>query len=277
MNYLVCKITCLPEYGEILMAELADIGFDSFMESPQGIEAYVQEDLFDQTALDAVIGKYATQTALSVVTELMPRINWNEEWEKNYDPIMVGKQVYVRASFHPERPDFAHEIIINPKMSFGTGHHATTHLMLEYLLELDLTGKAVLDVGSGTGILAIMAKKLGATTVEAFDIDDWCVDNGNENFSLNGLLDLKMGFGTIREVSPSGPFDVILANINKNVLLDEMGQYASILSPKGILLISGFYEQDIPDLMQKAQLLDLKINHQRIRNNWASLALKKTV
>ncbi|WP_158860881.1 50S ribosomal protein L11 methyltransferase [Lunatibacter salilacus] len=277
MNYLVCKITCLPEYGEILMAELADIGFDSFMESPQGIEAYIQEGTFDQAALDEVIAKYAAQTALSVVTELMPRINWNEEWEKNYDPIMVGKQVYVRASFHPERTDFAHEIIINPKMSFGTGHHATTHLMLEFLLELDLAGKTVLDVGSGTGILAIMAHKMGATTVEAFDIDDWCVDNGNENFTLNGLHDLKMGLGTIREVSPSGPYDVILANINKNVLLDEMGQYASILSPTGMLLISGFYEHDIPDIMQKAQLLDLKINHQRIRNNWAAIALKKTV
>lgn len=259
------------------MAELADIGFDSFMESPQGIEAYVQEDLFDQKALDEVIAKYASQTALTVVTELMPRINWNEEWEKNYDPIMVGKQVYVRASFHPERTDFAHEIIINPKMSFGTGHHATTHLMLEFLLELDVVGKRVLDVGSGTGILAIMAHKLGASTVEAFDIDDWCVDNGNENFSLNGLQGLMMGLGTIREVSPSGPYDVILANINKNVLLDEIGYYANILSSKGVLQMSGFYEQDIPDLMQKAQLLDLRINHQRVRNNWAAIALTKTV
>lgn len=273
MNYLVSKITCLPEYGEILMAELAAIGFDSFMESTDGIEAYVQEGLFDQVIFDALIEKYAYQTAITVKTELMPRVNWNEEWEKNYDPIMVGKQVYVRASFHPERVDFAHEIIINPKMSFGTGHHATTHLMLEHLLEMDVLGKRVVDIGSGTGILAIMAHKLGAITVEAFDIDDWCVENGNENFTLNGMMNLKMSLGTIREVSPFGPFDIILANINKNVLLDEMGLYAKLLSSHGVLLISGFYEHDIPDLMQKAQLLDLKVDHQRMRNNWASLGI----
>jgi len=275
MNYIVCKITCLPAYGEILMAELADIGFDSFMESPQGIEAYVEEGLLDQAALDEVIGKYATQTALTVATELMPRINWNEEWEKNYDPIMVGKEVYVRASFHPRRADFAHEIIINPKMSFGTGHHATTHLMLEFLLELQVAGKTVLDVGSGTGILAIMAHKLGAASVEAFDIDDWCVDNGDENFSLNGLMNLRMGLGTIREVSPHGPYDLVLANINKNVLLDEMDLYARILSLEGMLLISGFYEHDTLDLMQKAQLLHLVTVRQQIRNNWAAVAFKK--
>lgn len=257
------------------MAELADIGFDSFMESSQGIEAYVREDLFDKSAFDKVIEKYSAQTPLTMETEMMPRINWNEEWEKNYDPIMVGNQVYVRASFHPERADFAHEIIINPKMSFGTGHHSTTHLMLEFLLELDVAGKRVIDVGSGTGILAIMAYKLGAVIVEAFDIDDWCVENGNENFSLNGLHNIQMGLGTIREVSPKGPYDLVLANINKNVLLDEMGQYAAILSSKGVLLISGFYEQDIPDLMKEAQSFDLKMKHQRIRNNWASVALEK--
>jgi len=275
MNYLVCKITCLPEYGEILMAELADIGFDSFMESSQGIEAYVQEGLFDKSALDKVIERYSAQTALTMETEMMPRINWNEEWEKNYDPIVVGNQVYVRASFHPERADFAHEIIINPKMSFGTGHHATTHLMLEFLLELDVAGKRVIDVGSGTGILAIMACKLGAVIVEAIDIDDWCVENGNENFSLNGLHNIQMGLGTIPEVSPKGPYDLVLANINKNVLLEELGQYATLLSPIGTLLISGFYEQDIPDLMKEAQSFNLRMKHQRIRNNWASVALEK--
>lgn len=257
------------------MAELANIGFDSFMESATGIEAYVQEGLFDQGALDGIIGKYTAQTALTVETELLPRINWNEEWEKNYDPILVGNQVYVRASFHPERADFTHEIIINPKMSFGTGHHATTHLMLEFLLAMEIVGKSVLDVGSGTGILAIMAHKLQAERVEAFDIDDWCVDNGNENFNLNGLHHLQMGLGTIPEVAPRGPFDVVLANINKNVLLDEMEQYAQVLASGGMLLLSGFYEQDIPDLMQKAQLFDLKFTDQRVRNNWAAMALQK--
>jgi ribosomal protein L11 methyltransferase len=275
MNYLVCKINCLPEYGEILMAELAAIGFDSFMESPLGIEAYIQEEAFDYATFDEVIERYAMQTVITVQTELMPRINWNEEWEKNYDPIMVGNEVYVRASFHPPREEFSHEIIINPKMSFGTGHHATTHLMLEFMLDMEVAGKSVLDVGSGTGILAIMADKLGAAKVEAFDIDDWCVENGNENFALNRILHLQMGLGTIRDVDPRGPFDLILANINKNVLLDEMSHYTSLLSADGILLISGFYEQDIPDIVESTQILKLRVIDQRIRNNWTALALDR--
>jgi ribosomal protein L11 methyltransferase len=237
MEYLEFKIKCLDEFQEILIAELAEIGFDSFLENEDGIDAYILESDFDRDKFDRVIAEYQDAAQISMTEGLMPKVNWNEEWEKNYDPIEVDDLVYVRASFHDPKPGFKHEIVINPKMSFGTGHHATTFQMLSHQGELDHKGKRVLDVGSGTGILAIMAHLLGTSSVEAFDIDDWCVDNGNENFDLNGLS-TRMGLGTIRDVNPVGPFEIVLANINKNVLLDEMGIYASLLTSGGNLLLS---------------------------------------
>jgi len=204
MEYLEFKVSCKPEYTEILIAELAEVGFDSFMENEAGFEAYIEEDLFQRESFDEVISQYQDAAAISVAEGRMEKVNWNTEWEKNYDPIEVGDEVYVRASFHAPKEGVKHEIVINPKMSFGTGHHATTYLMLTHLLNLDIKGKRVIDIGAGTGILAIMAHKLGASEVEAFDIDDWCVDNGNENFDLNGMTQVRMGLGTVREVAPRG-------------------------------------------------------------------------
>jgi ribosomal protein L11 methyltransferase len=274
MDYLEFKITCLDEFREILIAELSEIGFDSFLETEEGIDAYTLEEGFDREAFDVVIAQYKEEGQLVVSEGKMPKVNWNEEWEKNYDPIPVDDLVYVRASFHPSVPGFRHEIVINPKMSFGTGHHATTFQMLRHQGQIDHVGKRVLDVGSGTGILAIMADILGAKEVEAFDIDDWCVDNGNENFDLNHVK-TRMGLGTIREVDPQGPFDIVLANINKNVLLDEMSIYADLLVDKGYLLLSGFYTQDIADLMECAKPLGLKLLKEGSKDNWAALILQK--
>jgi ribosomal protein L11 methyltransferase len=275
MDYLEFKIKCLEEFQEILIAELAEIGFDSFLENEDGIDAYILESEFDREKFAEVISEYQEAGQISLTEGLMPKVNWNEEWEKNYDPIEVEELVYVRASFHEPKPGFKHEIVINPKMSFGTGHHATTFQMLRHQGELDHAGKRVLDVGSGTGILAIMAHLLGARQVEAFDIDDWCVDNGNENFDLNGLS-TRMGLGTIREVNPVGPFDIILANINKNVLLDELRIYAGLLEPKGFLLLSGFYTEDIEDLIEVASPLGLNLQKKSSKDNWAALILKKS-
>jgi ribosomal protein L11 methyltransferase len=275
MDYLEFKIKCLEEFQEILIAELAEIGFDSFLENEDGIDAYILESEFDREKFVEVISEYQEAGQISLTEGLMPKVNWNEEWEKNYDPIEVEELVYVRASFHQPKPGFKHEIVINPKMSFGTGHHATTFQMLRHQGELDHVGKRVLDVGSGTGILAIMAHLLGARQVEAFDIDDWCVDNGNENFDLNGLS-TRMGLGTIREVNPVGPFDIILANINKNVLLDELSIYAGLLEPKGFLLLSGFYTEDIEDLIEVASPLGLNLQKKSSKDNWAALILQKS-
>ncbi|WP_111669076.1 50S ribosomal protein L11 methyltransferase [Algoriphagus litoralis] len=274
MDYLEFKIKCLDEFQEILIAELAEIGFDSFLENEDGIDAYILESEFDRGKFTAVISDYQEAGQITFSEGLMPKVNWNEEWEKNYDPIAVEDLVYVRASFHEPKSGFKHEIVINPKMSFGTGHHATTFQMLRHQGALDHRGKRVLDVGSGTGILAIMAHLLGAREVEAFDIDDWCVDNGNENFDLNGLT-TRMGLGTIRQVNPVGPYEIILANINKNVLLDELGIYAALLTPGGHLLLSGFYTEDSEDLLEVASPLGLSLLDKSSKDNWASLILQK--
>ncbi|HLW19366.1 MAG TPA: 50S ribosomal protein L11 methyltransferase [Cyclobacteriaceae bacterium] len=275
MEYLEFKITCTEEYKDILIAELAEVGFDSFLETDQGIEAYIAEDIFEREAYEEVISKYQTGAGISVEEGRMAKVNWNEEWEKHYDPIEVGDEVYVRASFHAPKQGVAHEIVINPKMSFGTGHHATTYLMLTHQLNLDHSDKRVIDIGSGTGILAIMAYKLGAREIEALDIDEWCVENGEENFALNGLPGVKMGLGTIREVAPDGTFDIVLANINKNVLLDEMEVYAGLVKPKGHLLLIGFYEHDISDIIEKARSYGLELKDQKARSDWAALVLEK--
>ncbi len=274
MDYLEFKINCLEEFQEILIAELSEIGFDSFLERAEGIDAYALADTFDRGAFDEVISRYADAAQIQLSEGKMEKVNWNAEWEKNYDPIAVDDLVYVRASFHPAQPGFKHEIVINPKMSFGTGHHATTFQMLRHQGTIDHVGKRVLDVGSGTGILAIMAHLLGAREVEAFDIDDWCVDNGNENFELN-QVPATMGLGTIREVNPKGPFDIILANINKNVLLDEMKVYAGLLKTNGYLLLSGFYQEDVIDLENLANTLGLHLISQQSKDNWAALVLQK--
>jgi ribosomal protein L11 methyltransferase len=274
MDYVQVSITCLEDYREILIAELAAVGFDSFLETETGFEAYVPHDQFSRDSFDEVIATYREPAALTLVEGIMPKVNWNEEWEKNYDPIEVDQLVYVRASFHAPQPGFQYEIVINPKMSFGTGHHATTFQLLSMQGKIDHQGKRVLDVGSGTGILAIMAHLLGAKQVEAFDIDSWCVDNGNENFELNQVA-TRMGLGTIREVQPKGPYSLILANINKNVLLDELEIYASLLTDQGRLLLSGFYSEDIADLVQAASLQGLSLTMQTTKDNWAALCLQK--
>lgn len=274
MDYLEFKIKCLDEFQEILIAELAEIGFDSFLENEDGIDAYILESEFNREKFTEVLSEYQQAGQISLTEGLMPKVNWNEEWEKNYDPIEVEDLVYVRASFHESKPGFKHEIVINPKMSFGTGHHATTFQMLRHQGELNHSSRRVLDVGSGTGILAIMAQLLGARQVEAFDIDDWCVDNGNENFDLNGLT-TRMGLGTIREVNPVGPFEIVLANINKNVLLDELEIYSGLLTTDGFLLLSGFYTEDIEDLINAAAPFGLVLRKKSSKDNWAALILQK--
>jgi ribosomal protein L11 methyltransferase len=274
MDYVQVSITCLEDYREILIAELAAVGFDSFLETETGFEAYVPQDQFSRDSFDEVIATYREPAALTLLEGIMPKVNWNEEWEKNYDPIEVDQLVYVRASFHSPQPGFQYEIVINPKMSFGTGHHATTFQLLSMQGKIDHQGKRVLDVGSGTGILAIMAHLLGAKQVEAFDIDSWCVDNGNENFELNQVA-TRMGLGTIREVQPKGPYALILANINKNVLLDELEIYASLLTDQGLLLLSGFYSEDIADLVQAASAQGLSLTMQTTKDNWAALCFQK--
>jgi ribosomal protein L11 methyltransferase len=257
------------------MAEIAEAGFDTFMETDTGFEAYAEEDKADRPWVDEIHQKYGHVKPLLLLFEKVEKQNWNEEWEKNVDPIIVDDTVLVRASFHQINRKFPIEIIITPKMSFGTGHHQTTHLMLSNQLKIDHKGKRVMDAGCGTAILSVMAAKVGASSVDAFDIDKWSVINGKENAEVNGVSNVNIQQGTINDMKFTGRFDIVLANINKNVLLAEMDKYAKHLIPGGLLLISGFYTTDIDDLMVTAVSVGFSEIARTEKETWASVLLLK--
>lgn len=279
MNYTELQLRLDPDFGDILTAELAELGFESFTETDEGINAYIPEPDFDADAVAEVVARYSGQTAIAYVVNSLEKTNWNAEWEQNYQPIEViadnEKSVRVRASFHEPNPAFTYDLVINPKMSFGTGHHETTHMMMQHQLGLDHAGKAVLDVGSGTGILAILGLKLGATDALAFDIEEWAVENAVENAALNGCQQMRVFQGTIAGVAADERFDIILANINRNVLLAEVPTYVSHLRPGGQLLVSGFYETDAPDIQQCTTESGLTTVGYLTRNQWASVVFEK--
>ena len=275
MFYSRLQVICNPDFSEILMAEIAEVGFDTFMETEKGFEAFVEQNQFDKQKLQDIKDKYTPLTSVVFYIDRVEKKNWNEEWEKSYEPIVVADTIIIRADFHKPEKQYPYEIIITPKMSFGTGHHQTTHLMLKAQLTIDHKNKTVMDAGTGTAVLAIMASKLGAKKVEAFDIDSWSVENGNENTAVNRCANIRIQQGKLSALSFSENFDIILANINKNILLEEMHQYAAYLKPGGRLLLSGFYETDIPDLLQKAQQHDLKKAGSDTRDGWACLLLEK--
>ena len=275
MHHTRLAVKCSPEYSEILMAELAEASFDTFLEGENGFEAYVEGDGYDKQAVERIRQKYNAVAAPEFTFSRIEKKNWNEEWEKSFSPIVVDEKCLIRASFHQSEKRYPYEIIITPKMSFGTGHHQTTWLMVRNMLTIDHAGKRVMDAGCGTAILSILASKLGASQVDAFDIDDWSVENGNENISINQRKNINIQQGKINEVELNGSFDIILANINKNVLLDELKIYASFLKSQGLLLLSGFFSLDIPELLQEASRQKLSEVHRDQRDSWASLLLKR--
>lgn len=262
------------EITDILMAELGEIGFDIFEDSDSGINAYCPMDVYDASAAHAIIDRYRFLGSIDVVEAEIEKQNWNAVWETNYDPIRISDQVNIRASFHAPDPSAAMDIVINPKMSFGTGHHETTTLMVQAMFEIALAGKSVMDVGTGTGILAFIALKLGATRVHGFDIDPWSVENSIENAALNDCASVTFQKGTIRNEPPT-VYDVVIANINRNILLDELAEYALRLASGGYLLLSGFYAEDIPHLTEAAQPLGLQLESETNLRNWACLRLRK--
>jgi ribosomal protein L11 methyltransferase len=276
MYYSRLQVICDPEFSEILMAEIAEAGFDTFMENEKGFEAYVEDANYNKEKLEEIKEKYSAFTPLDFHEDKIEKKNWNEEWEKNYEPILVDDKCLIRANFHIPEKQYPYEIIITPKMSFGTGHHQTTYLMVKNQLEMDHQNKMVMDAGCGTAILSVMASKLGAKHVDAFDIDEWSVVNGNENAEVNGCKNISIRQGKITDLTFETNFDIILANINKNILLDEMHQYASYLPKGGLLLLSGFYEQDIPDLLKEAGRYSLQKVRTDSRENWAALLLIKS-
>lgn len=275
MYYTRLQVVCDPDFSEILMAEIADVGFDTFMETEKGFEAYVEERRFNEQQLAEVQEKYKSVNPLLFFWDQIQKQNWNEQWEKSLDPIVVDDRCLIRAEFHQIEKKYPYEIIITPKMSFGTGHHQTTYLMIKSQLDIDHQQKRVMDAGCGTAILSIMAAKRGASEVVAFDIDEWSVINGKENIENNQCESIQLHRGTIEDVQPAGTFHIILANINKNVLLQEMKTYAAYLAPGGFLLLSGFFTKDINDLKAVATPLGLQEVKRDEKEEWASLLLQK--
>jgi ribosomal protein L11 methyltransferase len=275
VHFTRLHVVCDPDFSEILMAEIAEAGFDTFMEVEKGFEAYGEESKVDTKLVGAIQKKYSHVNPLLLRYDRVEKENWNSEWEKNVEPIRVDNKILVRASFHKIEEKFPYEIIITPKMSFGTGHHQTTWLMLRNQLRIDHTGKRVMDAGCGTAILSIMASKLGAVGVDAFDIDDWSVENGSENVDINKAKNVSITAGTIRDQKFRHSFDIILANINKNILLDEMPEYARCLNSDGRLLLSGFYTKDIPDLLKAGGQLKMTEEGRDEKEGWACLLLRK--
>jgi ribosomal protein L11 methyltransferase len=275
MYYTRLQVACQPEFTDILTAELAEIGFDTFMETDGGFEAYVEEANYDTEALQSIKEKYTPFTSLTFSFDKIQKQNWNEVWEKSYHPINVEGQCLIRAEFHQPEKEFPYEIVITPKMSFGTGHHQTTYLMIKSQLSIDHRNKRVMDAGCGTAILSIMASKRGASEVEAFDIDEWSVTNGKENIEINHCSNIHLQQGKISDLSLEGTFDLVLANINKNVLLEEMKTYTHFLNAGGLLLLSGFYTHDIPDLLIRASRNGMTEISRDERETWASLLLQR--
>jgi ribosomal protein L11 methyltransferase len=257
-------------YRDVLIAELADLGFDTFEETAQGFTGYIPTNLYNEKAILNLLTHYKEETQFSFSANAIKHENWNTLWESNFHPISVADQVYVRATFHQPDPSFAYEIVIDPKMAFGTGHHQTTSSVMELMLSEDFEGKKVLDMGCGTGILAILAKKMGAKTVDAIDYDLLCFESTLENTELNSMTDIQAILGG-KEVIPNTSYEVILANINRNILLDQLDRYAQVLAPKGSLILSGFYEQpDLEIIKEAAHALGLRYVRHLVKQDWTA-------
>lgn len=278
MNYyelLFTTITTEDYQQDLLINALGEIGFDTFEELDFGFKAYIPATDFDQNKLDEQLSLYQDMFTFSYEVTLIPQKNWNEVWESNFEPIEIGNKIFVRATFHQPRPKFPYEIVIDPKMAFGTGHHQTTSMMLELILENDFENKTVLDMGCGTGILAIMASKLGASAITAIDYDPVCYESTIENAQLNHIQNIKALCGS-KEVIPDEQFDIILANINRNILLDQMQRYSEVLKVGGEIYFSGFYETpDLDIITDEARKHGLKYIIHKKNKDWVAAKFVK--
>jgi ribosomal protein L11 methyltransferase len=255
------------DQSSILIAFLTELGYEGFLENNLSLKAYITKDQFHEDELIA-LGK---AQSVNFTKSIIETVNWNEKWESDFEPVRVDDFVCIRASFHPPSVNVLHEIIITPKMSFGTGHHATTQLMVKLMQKIDFNGKKVFDFGSGTGVLAILAKKLGAAQVLAIDNDPWSVENTEENLKANKCKSIEI---TLADKPPfSGNYEVILANINKSILLRFLSPLQKLLAPQGFLLLSGLLEEDEEDILAAAQANSLKIIEKNTHQGWLALKL----
>lgn len=282
MKYLDFDFTLTPstpDFEDVLEAVLAAVGFDSFVKSEDGttpLKAYVKVDDFDEDTLKATLADFPIPgvSITYTYTEAEDK-DWNEEWEKNYfTPLNVDGKCVVKATFHHDVEPAEYNITINPRMSFGTGHHETTWQMLHEILEAPMQDKSVLDMGCGTSILAILASLRGARHVTAVDVDEWCVKNSKENYELNGITNIDVHLGDASILKDYGPFDVIFANIHLNIILGDMKTYVSRLNPGGLFLTSGFYADDLPKIQAEAERLGLTFLHASDQRRWCCAAFR---
>ncbi len=263
----------LQPASEILIAELALIDFDSFSETETGLQAYILAEKEDEKAVQNLQIIQNKDFSISYERKTVEPINWNEAWEKNFDPIEVDGKCYVRATFHKPQPEYLYEIVIDPKMSFGTGHHETTYMMIQQILNHDMTKKRVLDMGCGTAILAMLAKMKGADFVKGIDIDEWAYENAVENIKRN-QLDISLALGGANLLG-SETFDIVLANINRNILLQDAIHYIKVLNQKGSLFLSGFYKEDLRTIREVFEKNGVTFVSYIEKNNWVSAHFKK--
>jgi ribosomal protein L11 methyltransferase len=267
------KVQPLQPGVEILIAELGYAGFESFVETDEGVTAYIQKEEWNDKLLEDIDVLKSDKFNISYTFEEIEQTNWNEEWEKNFNPIVVDDVCSVRAPFH-EKPDTKYDIIIEPKMSFGTGHHETTHMMIQHILKNDFKNKSVLDMGCGTGVLAILAEMKGANSLDAIDCDNWCYLNSLENVERNNCKNITVIEGDVSALE-NKHYDIIIANINRNILMNDMVTYAKCLNPNGLLFLSGFYSDDIPIIEAECNKYGLNRVETLERNEWVALKLEK--
>jgi len=276
MDYLKFTFNLIPdnqEFRDILIATLGEVGFDSFAEIEQSVEGFIKIDSYSHGLIDQI--KFDPLFQFSYVEENIPDQNWNEVWEKNYfKPLVIAERCVIRAPFHNDYPKLEFEIIIEPNMAFGTGNHETTNMMMEYILESNMEGISVLDMGCGTGILSILSSKCGAKNITAIDIDNWSFIGTSENAQLNGINNIYPILGDASSI-PYEKFDIILANIHKNIIVCDLPLYFDALKPDGLIIVSGFYQSDLSDILERAQFLGLLINSTKSNNNWCSACFSK--
>lgn len=278
-NYIEIKIRFeeAEPWKDIFSSFLADAGCESFIDGEDETEllCYISQNQYDKETIIDILENHGLDVKLSYQISEVEQQDWNAVWESNYTPVLIADKCYIRAPFHPEMDNVEYEILIEPKMSFGTAHHETTSQMIEFLLEEDLKGKSVLDMGAGTGVLAILAYKRGAAPVTAIDNDEWAYNNNVENISRNGCEDMEVVLGDASALK-NRHFDIIIANINRNILVNDMPAYAAALNPGGVIFFSGFYEsKDLEIIKQRAAEFGIRYHSHKAKNDWCAMRAEK--
>jgi ribosomal protein L11 methyltransferase len=278
MSYIEVKFICTPNdeiVNSILSATIAEIGFESFVEDEFGTTAYIQSSLFDAAKLDALLSDFPVEAEIIYTYKVIEDRNWNEEWEKNYfQPLIIDDKCIIQSTFHKVPATYDYNIFIDPKMAFGTGHHQTTELMIREILKDSFTGKSVLDMGTGTAILAILASMRGADPIMAIDIDQWAYDNAMENLKINNIGNVEVKIGGA-ELLGNETYDIVLANINRNILLNDIPAYTTVLHEGGYLYMSGFYVEDIPAITEACSQNGLSFCYNTEKDNWTAVKFQK--